>query len=187
MQEPPELPLSARKISTQFKPSPPWVRLLAGGADVVVCGLLSLAIIMVILIPKYYPETESIIFEYAEKSSESFNANKELAKTLMENPELRNMLMASQSILFTIFFLYFLISEWGLKGSSLGKMIFRIKVAPYQLDQPLLFRTVFMRVWLKTIFLLLLSPWLWITFMLIFLQKDKRMVHDLITGTWVID
>ncbi|MDA0349184.1 MAG: RDD family protein [Verrucomicrobia bacterium] len=186
MQEPPELPLSAQSISNHVKPTPPWVRLLAGGADVVVCGLLAFAIIMVILIPKYYPGTESIIVEYAEKSSGNFMADKDLAKTLMENPDLRNMLVASQTILFTIFFLYFLISEWRLKGSSLGKLIFRIKVSRYQLDQPLLFRTIFMRAWLKTIFLLL-SPWLWITFMLIFLQKDKRTVHDLITGTWVID
>ena len=186
MQQPPELPSSARTLSIQIKPSPPWVRLLAGGADVVVSGLLAFAIIMVILIPKYYPETESIIVEYAEKSSGNFLADKDLAKPLMENEELRNMLIASQTILFSVFFLYFLISEWKLKGSSLGKMIFRLRVARYQQDQPILFRTVFIRAWLKTIFLLL-SPWLWITFMLIFLQKDKRMVHDLITGTWVID
>jgi uncharacterized RDD family membrane protein YckC len=184
--QPPELPLSARPIGILVKPSPPWVRLLAGGADVVVSGLLAFAIIMVILIPKYYPETESIIVEYAENSSGNFLEDKDLAKTLMENPDLRNMLVASQTILFSVFFFYFLISEWGFKGSSLGKMIFRIKVARRKWGEPLLFSTIFMRAWLKTIFLLL-SPWLWITFMLVFLQKEKRMVHDLITGTWVID
>lgn len=187
MQEPPPLPQAATTFRLHVTPSPPWIRLLAGFADAIVAGLLAFAIIIVILIPNYYPETQAIIYQYAENSSGNFQEDTALAKTLMENESLRSMLVASQTILYTVFFLFFLLSEWIFKGSSLGKMIFRITAVRRTIDQPLQFSTIFMRAWLKTVFLLLFAPILWISFFWVFFHKDKRTLHDLITGTWVID
>lgn len=187
MQQPPPLPQAATTIRFQVTPSPAWVRLLAGFADTVVAGLLAFAIIMVILIPNFYPETEAIIYQYSENSSGNFRDDTALAKTLMENEALRSMLIASQTILYTVFFLFFLLSEWIFKGSSLGKMIFRITAVRRTINEPLQISTIFMRAWLKTVFLLLFAPILWISFFWVFFQKEKRTLHDLITGTWVID
>jgi uncharacterized RDD family membrane protein YckC len=187
MQQPPPLPQTGQTIRLRVNPSPPWVRLLAGSADAIVAGLLAFAIIRVVLIPYFYPETQIIIEEYVDNSSNNFSENTALARTLMENESLKNMVVASQTILYSVFFLYFLLSEWLLKGSSLGKMIFRITVVRRIPGQALPFTTIFMRAWLKTVFLLLIAPILWVSFFWVFFQKEKRTLHDLITGTWVID
>tara|TARA_Y100000588_G_scaffold394258_1_gene513772 strand:+ start:7456 stop:8022 length:567 start_codon:yes stop_codon:yes gene_type:complete len=181
---PPPIPVNA---VIQVGPTPIWVRFLAGAADVVVAGLLSLAIILTILIPVYFPDTQSILYEYANKSEGNFFRDTDLASEILENPRLRNMVLASQMIFYKIFFFYFFLSEWTLKGSSLGKKIFRITAVKRSLDQPLNMGVLLMRAWLKTVFLILFLPLLWITFLWVFVQPEKRTVHDLLTGTWVID
>ena len=181
---PPPIPAN---VLIQVVPAPIWVRFLAGAADVIVAGLLSLALIITVLIPVYFPDTQSILNEYANASEGSFLQDTDLASKMLENPRLRNMVLASQMIFYTVFFFYFLLSEWSLKGSSLGKKIFRITAVRRTLDQPLNMGILFMRAWLKTVFLLLFSPILWVTFLWVFVQPEKRTVHDLLTGTWVID
>jgi len=188
MEQPPDLPQPVRVIvDDEVTPAPLWVRLLAGVADSIVAGLCSLAIIVVILIPYFYPETQTSIYEYVEQSQGSVAANTELARSLIEKPAMREMLFASHMILHTVFFLYYLINEWTMKGSSFGKKIFRITTVRRNPEELLSVSTIFLRAWLKTVFLLLLVPILWMTFTWAFVQKDKRTVHDLITGTWVVD
>lgn len=188
MEQPPDLPPAAdQTIRIRIVPAPIWVRFLAGTADTIVAGLLAFAIIMVILIPRFYPETESLIYEYADQSSGNFLTDTELARTMMENNSLRSMLFASQMVLYSVFFLYFLLNEWLLRGGSLGKMIFRISTVRRNPDQPLSLGIMFLRAWLKTVFLLLFSPILWLTFVWAVVHKERRTVHDLLTGTWVID
>lgn len=179
-------PVPASKI-IQMVPAPIWVRFLAGAADVIVAGLLSLAIIVTILIPFFFPDTQSILYEYVNKSGGNFLRDTNLASKLLENPRLRNMVLAGQMIFYTVFFFYFFLSEWALKGSSLGKKIFQITAVRRTLDQPLNLGILFMRAWLKTVFFILFLPLLWITFLWVFVHPEKRMVHDLLTGTWVID
>jgi uncharacterized RDD family membrane protein YckC len=189
MEQPPDLPPQPVSVidDEEVTPAPLWVRLLAGAADSIVAGLCSLAMIVVILIPYFYPETQTIIYDYAQQSQGSVAANTELARSLIEKPAMREMLFASQMILYTVFCLYYLINEWTMKGSSLGKKIFRISTVRYHSEEDLSISTIFLRAWLKTVFLLLLLPILWMTFTWAFVQKDKRTVHDLITGTWVVD
>jgi hypothetical protein len=104
MEQPPDLPQSAGVIvDDEVTAAPLWVRMLAGAADSIVAGLCSLAIIVVILIPYFYPETQTSIYEYAEQSRGSVAANTELARSLIEKPAMREMLFASQMILYRIF------------------------------------------------------------------------------------
>jgi len=187
MDQPPELPSSAEiEIGISMKPAPAWVRLLAGAADAIVAGLFSLAIIIFFLIPVFYPETQTILYEYTEQATESLTGNTELARQLLENTAVRNMVFASQIINYSLFFFYYLLNEWILRGSSFGKKIFGIKTVRRNPEEALSPNTMFLRAWLKTLFLLF-HPILWITFIWAVFQKDRRSVHDLITGTWVID
>lgn len=183
-EEPPPLP---EGVLVGALPAPLWVRYLAGAADTIVAGMLALALILTILIPVYFPDTQSILFEYADYSEGNLLTDTDLASKIKENPRLRNMLLASQMILYSVFFFYFLISEWVTGGSSLGKKIFRITAVHRQLDRPMSLAIMLMRAWMKTVFLLMLMPLLWTTFLWAFFQAEKRMVHDLLTGTWVID
>ena len=187
MEQPPELPSSAEvEIRIVTNPAPVWVRFLAGAADAIVAGLFSLVIIIFILIPVFYPETQTILYEYTEQASESLSENTELARKLLENSAVRNMVFASQLINYSLFFFYYLLNEWFLRGSSFGKKIFGVSTVKRNPEESLLINTMFLRAWLKTLFLLF-HPILWITFIWAVFQKEKRTVHDLITGTWVID
>ena len=186
MEQPPELPLAAEKTSNPVA-APHWARFLAAGADLIVAGLLAFAIITVILIPTFYPTTLPLIQEYANKAAGNIFSDSDLAETMIDNPALRQMLVASQVVLYAVFFLYFLLNEKMLNGGSLGKMIFRIRTANIRSDQPLTLGVIFARAWLKTVLILFFSPFLWITFLWAFFQEDRRTVHDLLTGTWVVD
>jgi|TARA_Y100000385_G_C12875619_1_gene543524 uncharacterized RDD family membrane protein YckC len=187
MDQPPEIPSSAEiDLGISRKPAPAWVRLLAGAADAIVAGLFSLAIIIFFLIPVFYPETQTILYEYTERATESLYENSELARQLLENSAVQSMVVASQVINFSLFFFYYLLNEWILRGSSFGKKIFGIKTVKRNPDEALSPNTMLLRAWIKTLFLLF-HPILWITFIWAVFQKERRSVHDLITGTWVID
>jgi uncharacterized RDD family membrane protein YckC len=182
-----EFSTPAQGIHIQISPAPIWVRFLAAAADCVVAGLLAFAFILIVLIPYFYPETQVLIYEYAEQTGGSIVTDTELAKELMENESLRNMVVASQLTLYSVFFMYYLLSDSLMRGSSLGKKIFRISTVRILPGEPLTISTIFLRCWLKTVFLLLLAPLLWLAFFWALVRADRRAVHDLITGTWVID
>ena len=187
MEQPPELPSTGNaEIRIVLRPAPVWVRLLAGAADAIVAGLFSFAVIIFILIPNFFPDTQSTLYEYTENATGSFANNTELARQLLEDPSVTNMVIASQVLAYSIFFFYYLINEWALRGSSFGKKIFGVTTVRRNPDEPLSTNVMFFRAWLKTLFLLF-HPILWATFLWAAFQKEKRTVHDLITGTWVID
>jgi len=187
MEQPPEPPpIPREEIRIVRRPAPIWVRMLAGAADAIVAGLFSAAAVIFFLIPVFYPETQGILYEYADRATNSFSENTEIARQLLERTSVANMVIASQMITFGLFILYYLINEWALKGSSFGKKIFGVTAVRRELDEPLSPQTMFLRACFKTLFLLF-HPLLWVTFFWAVFQKDKRTVHDLITGTWVID
>ena len=187
MEQPPELPSSAKiEVRVSMKPAPIWVRLLAGIADATVAGLFSAAVIVLFLIPTFFPETQSVLHEYAERATGSVSENSEIVRELLENTKVRNMVFASQMVNYTLFFFYYLINEWFLRGSSFGKKIFGVLTVRRKSDEPLSPNVMFLRAWLKTLFLLF-HPILWMTFLWAVFQKEKRTVHDIMTGTWVID
>lgn len=188
MQQPPELPPSAKvKIKITHRPAPIWVRLLAGIADATVAFMVSMLIVVFIMIPSFFPEMWDVIYDYRDQATSSFSENNDLTRTFLEDPAVQNMVLAAAIINFLTIFFYYAINEWILKGSSFGKKIFSIRAVRRIPGEPLSTNVIILRAWLKTLFLIFFPPYLWITFIWAVFQKDKRAVHDLITGTWVID
>ena len=188
MQQPPELPASARaKVRILVNPAPIWARLLAGIADATVAFLLSMLIIVFVMIPVFFPETGDVLYEYQSQATSSISENNKLIQKFLENPAVQNMVLAAAIINFLTIFFYYAVNEWLLKGSSFGKKIFSIRTVRRSPEEPMNTNVIILRAWLKTLFLMFFPPYLWITFIWAVFHKEKRAVHDLITGTWVID
>ena len=145
-----------------------------------------MAVMFKFIVPFLYPEVSAYIYRFEMIAEGSFSAFLEEAKQLMESPDFRNIRIVTDIILFSVFFFYFFINERAFGGGSLGKMIFRIIAVRKNSDKSLPIRVSVLRSWLKTVFLLV-APLLWVTFFWAIFNKEKRTVHDLLTGTWVID
>ena len=175
-----------RDWGQNFAPAPLWKRILAGIVDSLVAGTIAFALVIKVVVPVFFPETLEVIYEYQEQAQGSILFDTSIAHKMAENDLLWNMLLVSQIVMHGVFFTYFLAIEWGLRGSSLGKAMFRIAVAqPFSTEAPNLSNLV-IRTGLKTIFILFAAPVFWITFLYAFIQKDRRAIHDLFSRTWVI-
>lgn len=187
MGQPPPLPTQVRDgVKIKLVPAPLWVRTIAGAADAILAGLLSTALIIFVIFPIAFPGASAQIFSDFESLANQDLSSPELFQAIISDPNLLYPTLLAQFSYNFLFFLYFLVNEWKLRGSSFGKLMFRITTVRILPDEPLPFHIMVLRAALKAFFLCN-TPILWITYAYAFLNRERRTIYDLITGTWVID
>lgn len=156
-------------------------RIIAFFLDLTLVGAFSLMLLTIFIIPQKYPGTLQELWHLS--SNPEKTQEQQLAKM---STSLKEMIQTSQTIIVLIFWAYFTLSEILLAGSSLGKMIFKIRVVnTATLEPPSLFDSI-LRSGLKTFSLLAWFPIFTLNFFLMFFTKKAQAGHDLLIRTIVI-
>lgn len=156
-------------------------RTIAFLLDLILVGTFSLMLLTIFIIPKKYPGTVDELWTLANQPKEK---QKELYTKM--SPQLKEMIQSSQTIIIFVFWAYFALSEILLKGGSLGKLVFRIRVVNARtLQPPGLFDSI-LRSGLKTFSLLAWFPVFTLNFFIMFFTKKAQAGHDLLSRTIVI-
>ncbi|PWU05503.1 MAG: hypothetical protein C5B43_03275 [Verrucomicrobia bacterium] len=156
-------------------------RTVAFFLDLLLIGTFSLMLLTLFIIPKKYPGTMEELWLLS--SQQEGSKNQQVEKM---SPQLKEMIQASQTIIIFLFWAYFSLSEILLKGSSLGKLVFKIRVVNANtLRTPSFFESI-LRSGLKTFSLLAWFPVFTLNFFIMFFTKHAQAGHDLLTRTIVI-
>ena len=180
--EPPKLPGPLAPLLPRFS---------AFCADMVVVIFLSVTFVSVFL-PRFYPEESQAFAEYTEQlseyrvqASEARESGEEPPPIPEPTPEFEKYRNIQFMVFLTILFLFFFLGEKLSRGSSPGKMLFRLRVvlkdAP---EQPLPGIVSALRALVKTS-LFIFAP-LVVLFALVFFQSQRRGLHDLLARTVLI-
>ncbi len=175
---------TANSIIIENQPAPNWARFLAALADMFTAFLLTAVFISLILVNLSDEIREFFNWLTMMVQQPDLDPVK-LVELISSDPEKKLPWGIIQFSIFGIFFLYFFISELWFRGSSLGKLMFRLTVvARHTHEQPSL-GSSFLRCWLKTLFLLI-APILYLTLLPVFFTKERRCLHDMLSKTQVI-
>ncbi|MCC5789277.1 MAG: RDD family protein [Opitutales bacterium] len=174
--------------SPSLEPAPLLPRFSAFCADMCVIIFLFITVLYVVL-PRMYPTESQALQEYQEEVAQH-NEEAQRANQRGEDPPpppepnedvLRYGNILHMSLL-GIIFLYFFLGEKLSRGSSPGKMLFRLKVvlqaAPHR---PLPGIVSALRALTKTAFFIV--PPLLVLFAFVFFQPQRRGLHDLLART----
>ena len=172
------------------------IRLFAFLLDYLLLSFLSFFIITQIILPQNSSLSMDQLVAWAEAYSNWLEIENSSVQDAMQTPA--SMPMPSVHVIdilsiisesFTlVFFTYFLISDFALKGASIGKKIFNIRTI--SLVEPLKIPIMhsLIRSMAKTTMLFYLFPFiLLIAFATKFLHKSKSWGHDLVSHTMVVD
>jgi len=157
-------------------------RCIAFFLDTVLCVTFIFMLLWTFILPHYYPQEWK---EFLNLMS-GFNPNNNGMEELTQIPAVQVIHELHQTMLLMGLWLYYAVSEIVTQGSSLGKMVFKLKVIKVNTQQaPNIFETAF-RSGTKTL-CLLAFPYLTINFILAFFNRNKKSGHDFLSGTLVTE
>lgn len=157
-----------------------WTRIVAFILDLLLVMAITLAVIGFFIIPRY----PSAVTEFRRLTTESSEIRKDLMKKM--TPQLEEMLEVGHMTILLIFWIYFSASEIFMKGGSLGKAIFSIRVVNEKtLDPPGIFDSI-IRSGIKSFSLLAWTPVLTVNYLIFFFTKKGQAGHDFLSRTIVI-
>ncbi|MCH8473862.1 MAG: RDD family protein [Opitutales bacterium] len=174
-----------------LEPAPLLPRFSAFCADMCVIIFLFITVLYVFL-PRIYPAESQALQEYQEEVTQHHEEAQRAHERGEEPPPApepsesvaRYANILHMSLLLTIF-LYFFLSEKLSRGSSPGKMLFRLKVVLREAPQrPLPGIVSALRALVKTSFFIL--PPLLVLFAFVFFQPQRRGLHDLFARTILV-
>lgn len=157
-----------------------WARIVAFGLDL----LLVIAITLLVLGFFVFPHYPGALQEFGGLAHVEGKTQKELIEKM--SPALKDMIQVGHTVAILIFWVYFGGSEILMRGGSLGKAVFSIRVVnDVTLKAPGVFDSI-MRAGIKTFSLLAWTPILMINFFLFFFTKKGQAGHDFLSRTVVI-
>ncbi len=103
-----------------------------------------------------------------------------------EDPALQEPMNFIAGFIFFSFWVYTILSELFLKGSSLGKRVFKLQVVGMYSFEPLGFFETFLRAAFKGLSLFAYGPWLWVDYLIPVFNKKRQSFHDIFSRSLVI-
>lgn len=162
------------------QPASPGWRLLAFILDFVLIATLCIVVLESFALKRY---SEMTLTQLSEMMMDSI-ANTDGEATL--TPEAKQALQFIQTFMLSLYWIYFTVSEWLMRGATLGKRIFRLHAAKVSLSSsPGPFESL-LRGGLKAISLIWL-PIGAINFIIMVVNPRNRAGHDLLAKTWVVN
>ncbi|MDR1435592.1 MAG: RDD family protein [Puniceicoccales bacterium] len=147
---------------------------------------LMLAITLLLWIfPRHFPRQWELI---ANSGAMGRAGIRTLLSQLGENDgaAMMHLFAATQFVMIATLTAYFWLSEVFIDGGSIGKCMFRLRVADFSSgNRPDLLR-LFMRSAMSSICLTVCSPLLLPNFLCALFRRDRRCFHDLLAGTAVV-
>lgn len=160
-----------------------WKRIIAFLLDVVLVTLIALVITFQFWLPNNYPESWSTFMDKVETLQSSEESLQGMELTAQE----QDMFIYGEMVILLVFWFYFFGSELLFKGSSLGKKVFQLRVVSWQRQETLNFWESMIRAFAKTVTLLVLFPFLQVSYLLAFFTRKRQAGHDYICRSCVIE
>ena len=161
--------------------------------DCILAGVVTLFLLDRILLPLYHPagleEMKETMQAYEAAAGEALDNQTEVPQLfdyMLKSDNVMDMLKFILSISMLVFFTYFFFFELFMRGTTLGKKMFRIQTISMETSSPPGFMQAFLRAAMKTIMLLGSIPFTWLSFILAFFTSQKRTGHDILTRTLVV-
>lgn len=172
-------------------PAARFPRFAAALLDIFLAGLFGFFLLSRILLPSNNPSFEEDFREWQQEVQEE----RQQAIELGETPEganwetmpssVRRGITFSFNILLLVFWFYFSLTEFFLKGSTLGKKMFGLKTYSRINFQPPQLWACLLRGGLKTI-VILYTPLLWLAFLTIFFTSFRLAGYEFLVKTVVL-
>lgn len=171
-------------VSKPLELAPVRVRFVAFCMDMLLAFLLIMLLLTQWLLPTYFaPETQELyelFSHYQIMDSASSLSQEQISEGLKE------VVIFIQAAFFMGVWFYFALSEILMDGGSLGKKIFNLNVIDLKTGDIPRKRVLWLRSFVKTVLLGVLSPIMWTSFLVTLFTKRKQGVHDMIFKTTVV-
>ncbi|OIO59332.1 MAG: hypothetical protein COZ46_02710 [Verrucomicrobia bacterium CG_4_10_14_3_um_filter_43_23] len=178
------------EMEKQYKLGSRRLRFIAFVLDVLLIAMLTVTLLWVFIIPEHYASE----FQEFQKALEQFNdkvaageASRFAASNIKLTSQAQEMVQFMQGFVIMMFWFYFALSELLMKGGSLGKKIFSLRVISLKTMNPPSFFDTFLRSGLKTMALLTLFPVLLASYAIYLFTRERRAGHDYLARTVVIE
>gem|GEM_PF-1749065 len=163
---------------------PIWARIAAGIADLVLALIVAGMTAQLWLLPYSGHEVSSTINAYStELVFEDTPSWAEVFATRNSNPVLFAIFQAMLLLIGSVGLYYFL-SDWLLKGASLGKRMFSLRIIAIHTGKAPGPGYCLMRAWIKMLFIF--TPLSWFLFLLCFFNQKQLALHDMLCRTRVV-
>lgn len=164
------------------------LRALALLLDCILMTAVASVIIWKIALPQSHPGAFGELMQWSQEVVNWFESHEPETPLPQPSKQLARALAVANELQLFIFWLYFAIGEAFFRGSSLGKLICRIRsVSTVTLGPPPVFAGI-IRGGLKTVTLFWLFPLAFAaTFIALFFNKRRQLGHDLCARTTVAD
>lgn len=174
-----------------------FYRCVAFTLDVVLIGAFVLMLLQTYLIPTHIPNAEKEFLEFIETFQQYQEEGKELSYTDV-SPTINKLMGYMFGTFIISYWLYFMMTEWLMRGSSLGKKVFSLRVVSHKPNAPPpSFLESIIRSGIKTLSLLAcmvlpsifaLNPlaFLAANYFIVFFNTHRKAGHDYICRTYVV-
>lgn len=162
-----------------------WQRTLAFALDFFLVFNLSLVLLLAYLLPQKYPGKMAELQHTVRTSLEAKQGFNALLSTLSEDQ--LELVYYCQNINLLVYWLYFVLSDVFLGGSSLGKRIFRLKIVRLKSYEMLSFWDLCLRGSIKALTLVWFFPVLMLNYAWAFFNKARLAGHDYLARSIVVE
>ncbi|MDR1457175.1 MAG: RDD family protein [Puniceicoccales bacterium] len=162
-----------------------FARIVAYVMDVVLASMCAMALLKLWILPRYHGAGLQVL---QAAQAPGLRLSTDVLVNLSEDQRLAllKLIGSFQWVIMASIFLYFFLSETLTRGSSLGKLIFRMRIVNAQSAEPIGIFRLCTRTAVSTTCLTLFFPFLFINFLIGLLRRDRRCLHDLMAHSWVI-
>lgn len=165
--------------------APLHLRFFAFTLDTLMGLALSLLILTKWVLPYYAPEGLNLLQAIALENTEGAKVIAEKISTFHKE-QLQATLVLIYTFSFCFLWAYYTLTESLMNGASLGKRIFNLQIHSIKNRQNIKLFTWILRGFLKTTFLTLFSPFLWISFLSVFWSARQQTLYDWICKTYLV-
>lgn len=162
-----------------------WQRTIAFGLDFFLVFNLSLVLLLVYLLPQKYPGKMAELHQAVRNVLDAKQSLHDMVSTLSKDQ--LEMIYYCQNINLLVYWLYFMLSDAFLAGSSLGKRVFRLKAVQFKSYEDLSFWDICLRGAVKALALIWFFPFLMVNYAWAFFNKPHLAGHDYLARSVVIE
>ncbi len=162
-----------------------WQRTFAFALDFFLVFNLSLTLLLVYLLPQKYPGKMAELQQTVHHALDAKESLSTMVSALSQDQ--LEMIYYCQNINLLVYWLYFILSDAFLQGSSLGKRVFRLKIVKLKSYEDLMFWDICLRGAVKALALVWFFPFLMVNYALAFLNKPRLAGHDYLARSVVIE
>ena len=177
--------LSKKNSEIAIEIAPYWQRACAFILDVVLVSALASLCLNKFILPEKFPGALDAMTLYVQQLAQAVQSKTSIEEIKVA-PNVQEAAVFVQAFLYFLFWTYFASSEILLKGSSLGKRVFRLQVVNMYTAKPLGLFEVLVRSGIKGLTLLTYFPILAIDYIVPLFNSQRQSLHDMLSRSLVI-